>query len=310
MSRIIHSRYPFTSFPEGWFFLCYSADLKISDVKPLFLMGKHLVLFRDEDGIAVVFAAHCPHQGAHLGFGGKFIQNKLICPYHGWGFDKEGKCVIKSHNNKNIKNTDGIVSYKVCEVDNKIFFYNTIAGKTKYFLLPGLPEYADPKWEKTIRQQWNFKSHPQEIAENLVDAIHFETLHRTSYPKTTFNAEGEIAKISSTLTLFTKKGENKPARLESIGYGMGYWILKYSGIVDTIVVATITPIDNDYVNFNFEFLVNGDVELGKKFAESIIKEVDADIIIWENKVYRSEPLLGDEDGSIIELRKWCEQFYG
>ena len=41
---------------------------------------------------AAVLDAFCPHMGAHLGFGGEVVGNSIKCPFHGWSFDREGKC--------------------------------------------------------------------------------------------------------------------------------------------------------------------------------------------------------------------------
>ncbi len=49
------------------------------------------VLWRDADGIAHMFGAHCPHRGAHLGQG-KVIDGALACPWHGFQFDADGCC--------------------------------------------------------------------------------------------------------------------------------------------------------------------------------------------------------------------------
>ena len=60
------SRFPFTSFPNGWYRLAYSDELRPGQVKPLHYFDKDLVLFRTENGKAYVLDAHCPHLGAHL----------------------------------------------------------------------------------------------------------------------------------------------------------------------------------------------------------------------------------------------------
>jgi hypothetical protein len=65
------SRYPFPASPNGWFGVGAGADLAPGDVWPLTYLGRDLVLFRGEDGVARVFDAHCPHLGAHLGVGGR-----------------------------------------------------------------------------------------------------------------------------------------------------------------------------------------------------------------------------------------------
>ena len=41
------------------------------------------VLYRGEDGKAVVLDGYCPHLGAHLGIGGVVRNNGIVCPFHG-----------------------------------------------------------------------------------------------------------------------------------------------------------------------------------------------------------------------------------
>ena len=60
--------------PFGWFFVHYSDDLKIGDVKTLRYFGQDLVLFRNEGGAAGMLDAYCPHLGAHLGHGGQVVK--------------------------------------------------------------------------------------------------------------------------------------------------------------------------------------------------------------------------------------------
>ena len=33
-----------------------------------------------------MLAAHCPHMGAHLGFGGRVVGEAIRCPMHGFSF--------------------------------------------------------------------------------------------------------------------------------------------------------------------------------------------------------------------------------
>src|SRR5262249_18392626 len=60
-------RFPFPSFPTGWFALASSAELAPGDVKAIRALGRDLVLFRTQSGTACVVDAYCPHLGTHLG---------------------------------------------------------------------------------------------------------------------------------------------------------------------------------------------------------------------------------------------------
>ena len=56
------------------------------------ILGETLVLFRDMSGRVGLLQDKCPHRGASLSYGR--VENRgLACPYHGWLFDAEGKCL-------------------------------------------------------------------------------------------------------------------------------------------------------------------------------------------------------------------------
>ena len=66
------SRSPFP-IPFGWYQIGWPSDVAVGEVKPLRYFGRHLVLWRGQDGVAHVQDAFCPHLGAHLGHGGKVV---------------------------------------------------------------------------------------------------------------------------------------------------------------------------------------------------------------------------------------------
>ena len=74
-------------YPNGWFFIARSAELKVGEVKPISVLGNEYALFRGEDGIARLIDAFCPHLGANLAHGGTVTKNCITCPFHGWEFN-------------------------------------------------------------------------------------------------------------------------------------------------------------------------------------------------------------------------------
>jgi len=60
--------------------------------QPVRLLGEDLVLFRDEDGKPGLLGIHCSHRGADLSYG-RLEDGGLRCLYHGWLFDRAGRCL-------------------------------------------------------------------------------------------------------------------------------------------------------------------------------------------------------------------------
>ncbi len=76
-----------------WRFLDRLDALHRDEVSRYDIDGTQLVAFVDESGTPRVFPAHCPHQGAHLGHGGRIEDGCLRCPFHGLHFDPDGRCI-------------------------------------------------------------------------------------------------------------------------------------------------------------------------------------------------------------------------
>jgi phthalate 4,5-dioxygenase oxygenase subunit len=56
------------------------------------LLGEDLIAFRDSSGEVGLLDEYCPHRSASLYFG-RNEDNGLRCIYHGWKFDRTGRCV-------------------------------------------------------------------------------------------------------------------------------------------------------------------------------------------------------------------------
>ncbi len=59
---------------------------------PVRLLGEDLVLFRDDDGRPGLLGIHCSHRGADLSYG-RVEDGGLRCIYHGWLYDRTGRCL-------------------------------------------------------------------------------------------------------------------------------------------------------------------------------------------------------------------------
>src|SRR5438309_3590171 len=69
-----------------------SEERSVNAPLPIRLLGEDLVLFRDADGQPGLLAIHCSHRGADLSYG-RLEDGGLRCIYHGWLYDRNGRCL-------------------------------------------------------------------------------------------------------------------------------------------------------------------------------------------------------------------------
>ena len=62
--------WPFPHHPTGWFQIAWSDEVPPGGVHPVRCFDRDLVVYRGESTDVHVLDAHCPHMGAHLGYGG------------------------------------------------------------------------------------------------------------------------------------------------------------------------------------------------------------------------------------------------
>ncbi|EGI69506.1 3-chlorobenzoate-3,4-dioxygenase oxygenase subunit [Acromyrmex echinatior] len=80
-------------YPNGWFALLESSQIKNGQVKHVSALGENFAVFRTERGVVNILDAYCPHLGANMAEGGRVKGNCLECPFHSWTFrGEDGYC--------------------------------------------------------------------------------------------------------------------------------------------------------------------------------------------------------------------------
>jgi len=308
------SRFPMQRYPNGWFQVAYSDELEPGQVVPLRYFGRDLVLFRGSDGEAAVLDAHCPHLGAHLGHGGVVKDNCIACPFHAWAFDAGGQCVDVPYAKK-IPPKAKVQPWTICEKNGTIMAWHHIDGEPPSFELPHVPEVESDQWTVHTRRGWTVRSHNQEMAENSCDSAHFLYLHGTQeQPISDTDILGPRLCVRAKTLMMTPRGEAEGS-IDVDLYGFGFTTTRFKGIVETLLMSSATPIDDEEVELRFAFMVKmlpsemATSTVGDAFVNEVARQVEQDIPIWENKIYIDPPLLCGGDGPIGKFRKWCKQFY-
>lgn len=309
------SRYPFP-IPYGWFQVCTPDEVAGAAATALFYFDRHLVAWRDEPGELHVMDAFCPHLGAHLGHGGTVEGCEIQCPFHGWRFDGDGTNVDIPYSSRTNQRAR-IRTYPTLEVNGKsLVWFHPDPEVGPLWDVPALPELDSGEFVGPVRTRHTVMAHAQELGENAVDAAHFRYVHNTAeVPEiTSYETDGPMADMRSVQRFPTPRGV-VDGKIESLGYGPGVSIVRFSGIVDTLLVTSTTPVDEGSCETRFDFYTRslGDAETTSNVAQAFVAEVDRqfleDMPVWEHKAHLTRPALADADGPFMAFRKWYHQFY-
>ena len=161
-------RFPLPPFPNGWFKVCYSDELPVGGVLPVHVVGRDLVVFRGEDGKARILDAYCPHLGAHLGVGGKVVENTLRCPFHGWRWNGDGSCAEVPYA-KRIPAAARVAPWRTLEQNGFIASWFHEESADPNFTPDLIPEVGDPNYTLFGRRRWELTAHLQDLYENGFD---------------------------------------------------------------------------------------------------------------------------------------------
>lgn len=98
-----------------WHPVALSDDIETATSAGFKLNGRELVVWRDDKGEAHVWEDRCPHRGMRLSFG--FVRgDHLACLYHGWQYDRTGRCrYVPAHPDLEVPATITVPVFKTRE---------------------------------------------------------------------------------------------------------------------------------------------------------------------------------------------------
>lgn len=319
------ARFPF-GIPNGWYLVAYSEDLTPGSVRRLHYLDRDLVAFRtaetdgSEGSSLGVLDAYCPHLGAHLGVGGTVEGDGLRCPFHGWRWATDGRCLEVPYATR-IPAGARAESLPVVERNGMVFVWHDAQGSAPSWQPPDIAEWHDDGWLRPwLRYEWTVKTHPQEMGENGIDWPHFQTVHHMSMPEQRgfeFNDHVYRWSVGAAKQVSTLAGAPDSVLMHGENWGLGYsWLRQTSAFFDTVVATGLTPIDAETTHVQLGVIARQGEQGEADTREQLRSYMDEhavvaqqDFPIWENKIYREDPLLCDGDGPISAYRRWAQQFY-
>src|SRR5205823_8983333 len=98
-------------------------------------------------------------------------------------------------------------SWPVQERSGMLLAYHGPAGAEPGWQVPDFPEIGSAEWTPPQRRRWRIRVHMQEIAENIVDPMHFRYVHDTLTPaETRVEVGGHVLRSFSTVKQPTSRG--------------------------------------------------------------------------------------------------------
>ena len=199
-------------------------------VIPVRLLGEDLVLFRNEDGSYGLIGRFCAHRGVDLSYG-RLENGGLRCLYHGWLYDRGGRCLEQpaepahSRFHAKIKHT----SYP-CEERNGIVFAYLGGGDP-----PPFPDYdcftAPDAYTFAFKGLW--ECNWLQGVEGGIDPSHVSFLHRflQEDPRDTYGQQfAEVVEGSGkTLSQLVSENYRPDIEVEPTEYGLRVFAVRALG---------------------------------------------------------------------------------
>ncbi|MEM9706229.1 MAG: Rieske 2Fe-2S domain-containing protein, partial [Pseudomonadota bacterium] len=305
-------------FPFGWYAVMPSSDLPVGVVKPLRYFSTDLAIWRGEDGKVRMVDAYCRHLGAHMGYGGRVNGNLLECPFHAWRYDGDEGNVAEIPYSKTIPPQVArkcTRTWHMDEANQWIWMWYHPEDIAPLYDVVHIPEATHPEWTDYDTCEWNVWGSLQNMAENSVDFAHFKYIHGTASMPEAELTWGEWDRHGVVRAkMGTPRGEVDGA-ITSSSMGPGQAWVRFTGICETLLIATMTPVELDHLHVRYCYTqpktqAEGPMAgLAKAIIKDVNKQLDQDKVVWDRMIFQNEPVICGGDGPIAKFRQFYSRYY-
>ncbi len=157
---------------DDWHVVARSDAIGDSQVAGARLLGEDLVVWR-RDAEVMVWRDLCVHRGTRLSLG-QVTRLGLECPYHGWTYDRSGRCVhIPSRPDQRPPSKACAIVYQAIERHGLV--WASLGRPTGP--VPPYEEWDDPAYRHVLGGPYPIRAAAPRVIENFLDASHFPFVH-------------------------------------------------------------------------------------------------------------------------------------
>ena len=302
--------------PFGWFAIGLSHEITTMQVQTKHYFDTELVIWRGGDGQLRAVDPFCPHMGAHLGINSDVLGNDLRCPYHHWRFNGEGG-VTKIPYSDTIPSSmkrSCLSTWPIEEVDGVIFVWYHPNKAAPKWDVARIPECPDGNWVLAGEHEWTINIHCREIPENGQDYMHFNAVHGVPGPPASdFKIDGFVRRNTVVAEMDTPRGPME-GKIDVTATGPGQSITEFIDVTHVVMNQQVTPITPTQTHLRWQLyhvpgLSEGKLRVTQARVRDLVKQVNQDIPIWNNKKCEERPLLVKGDGPILAYRRQYDRYF-
>lgn len=287
------------TWPRGWYYCTEAAGVGDTPL-PIRRFAQDLVVWRTSTG-PVVSGAYCPHMGAHFGYGGTVVEDRLTCPFHAWRFSADGEHCDTPLGGR-ITNCR-LQTYPAVERDGVVWMWygsNHPEWELQDFAADHLGRIDTCVWE--IAGPW------RAVFENFADIDHFRTIHGM---KADVVDEGPVVGQPSSYALTVDNHlDDVTNRMSLVALGPGVSRVSMT-LLPSVQIGCSTPIDE--TNTVLYMLWRSDAAASSSYVDAIVEhfkwQIEQDLPIWEHMRYAEHPPIMENDAHLRAFKEWLEELY-
>jgi phenylpropionate dioxygenase-like ring-hydroxylating dioxygenase large terminal subunit len=167
----------FEDFANVWTMVALGRDLLAGKPLALVVAGERVVIFRDAAGAPAALIDRCPHRGVALSLG--YVEKgEIRCPFHGWRFGPDGRCLHTPWNPDAKRDNLSATSLPVREAGGVLWLFT---GRGPAPSEPAPPQALLQPNAHVFAQSVVWKVHWTRVMENMLDTPHVAFVHTKTF---------------------------------------------------------------------------------------------------------------------------------